>query len=78
MDLSPGTDFSRILNDVKEHFRDFPVDLRDGMRIDTTTGWVQIRKSNTEPIIRIYAEERSVEAAEKLAETVIEIVKKSK
>jgi phosphomannomutase len=78
MDLSPGTDFRRILDDVKDHFGDLPVDLRDGMRIDTETGWVQIRKSNTEPIIRIYAEERSVEAAEKLADTVIEIVKKSK
>ena len=78
MDLSPDMDFTRVLDDVKEHFRDLPVDLRDGMRIDTETGWVQIRKSNTEPIIRIYAEERSIEGAEKLAETVMEIVKKSK
>jgi phosphomannomutase len=48
------------------------------MRIDTTFGWVQIRKSNTEPIIRIYAEGRTPEEADNLADTVISIVKKNK
>ena len=47
------------------------------MRIEHTDGWVQIRKSNTEPIIRIYAEGRTAEEAEDLADTVIEIVKKA-
>jgi len=48
------------------------------MRIEQKDGWVQIRKSNTEPVIRIYAEARSVADAENLAGTVIEIVKKIK
>ena len=46
------------------------------MRIDYPGGWVQIRKSNTEPIIRIYAESRTFQEAESLAERVISIVKK--
>jgi phosphomannomutase len=48
------------------------------MRIEHRDGWVQIRKSNTEPVIRIYAEGRTVDDAENLADTVIAIVKKVK
>jgi phosphomannomutase len=48
------------------------------MRIEHKDGWVQIRKSNTEPVIRIYAEGRSVAEADNLADTVIGIVKKIK
>jgi phosphomannomutase len=50
-------------------------DTRDGIRLDLPSGWVQIRKSNTEPIMRIYAEDRKQELAEKLAEEVMAIVK---
>ncbi|HQN59564.1 MAG TPA: phosphoglucosamine mutase [Bacteroidales bacterium] len=50
-------------------------DTRDGIKLDLPTGWVQIRKSNTEPIMRIYAEERTMEQAEKLAADVTAIVK---
>jgi len=50
-------------------------DTRDGIKLDLPTGWVQIRKSNTEPIMRIYAEERTMEQAEKLAADVTVIVK---
>jgi phosphomannomutase len=78
LDLDPQTDFAAVLEDVKQHFRDHEIDLRDGMRIDTSYGWVQIRKSNTEPIIRIYAEGRTPEEADNLADTVISIVKKNK
>ena len=50
-------------------------DTRDGIKLDLPTGWVQIRKSNTEPIMRIYAEERTMEQAEKLAADATAIVK---
>jgi phosphomannomutase len=43
--------------------------------MELPSGWVQIRKSNTEPIIRVYAEDRGKEPAERLAEDVIRIVK---
>jgi phosphomannomutase len=48
------------------------------MRIEQPNGWVQIRKSNTEPIMRIYSEGPTPEEAESLADRVIRIVKKVK
>ncbi len=76
LNLSAGTDFSLILDEVRKRFHDHQIDERDGMRIEQKEGWVQIRKSNTEPIMRIYAEGRTAIEAENLADSVIEIVKK--
>jgi phosphomannomutase len=73
--LDPGTDIDLILSEVKKCFSDQKMDLRDGIRIDYDNGWVQVRKSNTEPIIRIYAEGPTEREAEVLAGRVIEIVK---
>jgi phosphomannomutase len=75
--VSPGTEFDQIVKSVKTHFSDHSMDERDGLWIDYQGGWVQIRKSNTEPIIRIYAEGRTAQDAENLANKLIEIVKKS-
>jgi phosphomannomutase len=74
--LQPGTDFNEILNAVRNEFHDMEIDERDGMRIEYPEGWVQIRKSNTEPIMRIYAESGTLQEAEELADSVISIVKK--
>jgi phosphomannomutase len=76
LNLSEGIDFNLILGRVREEFRDHEIDERDGIRIEHKGGWVQIRKSNTEPIIRIYAEGRTVSEAEGFADRIIEIVKK--
>lgn len=75
--LLPEINFDDILNTIRNKFSDREIDERDGMRIDFPEGWVQIRKSNTEPVIRIYAEGRSVLEAEDLANSVISIVKKT-
>ena len=75
--LQPGTDFSKIISSVKNHFQGHLTDERDGLWVEDKNGWVQIRKSNTEPIMRIYAEGPTTEEAEALADTVISIVKKS-
>jgi phosphomannomutase len=75
--LSPEANFSHITDVVKDHFRSHIIDERDGLWIEVGFGWVQIRKSNTEPIIRIYAEGRTASEAEDLADGVIGIVKKS-
>jgi phosphomannomutase len=75
--LDPETKFSQITDKVKNHFKGNLTDERDGLWIEHQNGWVQIRKSNTEPIMRIYAEGRTTLEAEELAETVIGIVKKS-
>jgi phosphomannomutase len=78
LDLSAGVDFKLILENVRTQFNGHEIDERDGMRIEHKEGWVQIRKSNTEPVMRIYAEGRTVDEAENLADAVIAIVKKVK
>ena len=75
--LLPEINFDDILNAIRNKFSDREIDERDGMRIDFPEGWVQIRKSNTEPVIRVYAEGKSVLEAEYLANSVISIVKKN-
>jgi phosphomannomutase len=78
LDLPEGVNFSSILDSVRDHFSGHEIDERDGMRIEHGNGWVQIRKSNTEPIMRIYSEGPTPEGAENLADRVIGIVKKVK
>ena len=75
LSLDPAADIDKILESVKQHFKNHKIDERDGMKIENEKGWVHIRKSNTEPIIRIYAEGNSSAEAEKLAKNVIMIVK---
>jgi phosphomannomutase len=74
--LDPAKDFVHILSAIKNDFSGHRTDERDGLWIETETGWVQVRKSNTEPIMRIYAEGRTIVEADGLADRVIEIVKK--
>ncbi len=76
LDLPEGVDFNLILKEVKSRFSGHEIDERDGMRIEHPEGWVQVRKSNTEPVIRIYAEGRTFQEAESLADGIISIVKK--
>jgi len=73
--LTPALEFSQIVNAIKKQFYDHIIDERDGIWIESENGWVQIRKSNTEPVIRIYAEGRTSLEADDLANTVIGIVK---
>ncbi len=75
--LDPGTDFRIITDAVRKEFIGHEIDDRDGLKIDYPGGWVQIRKSNTEPIMRIYAEGRTQQEADDLAAKVIAIVKKN-
>jgi len=74
MELNPSIDFNYILSAIKNAFSGHNFDERDGLWIETATGWVQVRKSNTEPIMRIYSEGKTAEEAENLADRVIVIV----
>jgi phosphomannomutase len=74
--LQDTDDIVQILDRIKRHFENQKIDERDGIRIENEKGWVHIRRSNTEPIIRVYAEGKSEEEAESLAEYVTGIVKK--
>ena len=73
--LDPSKDFNLLLKAIKENFSGHRIDERDGLWIETVNGWVQVRKSNTEPIMRIYAEGPTISDADGLADRVIEIVK---
>jgi len=76
INLNLQTDVDAILKAVAELYKNERVTTIDGVKIDFTDGWVHLRKSNTEPIIRVYAEGRSKDSADELAHKMIEVVKK--
>lgn len=74
IDLTPDTDIDAILARVKEIYKDERVNDIDGVKIDFAAGWVHLRKSNTEPIIRVYSEASTTEKANALAQQVMAII----
>lgn len=66
--LTPQVDVDNILQKIAEKYKNNEVDTTDGVKIYIEKEWVHLRKSNTEPIIRIYAESKSIDAANVLAE----------
>ena len=73
--LSAGMDTDMILRKVHEKYKHQPNSTIDGVKIEFGNEWVHLRKSNTEPIIRIYAESVSSAKAEELAERIIRDIK---
>jgi phosphomannomutase len=71
-----GRDPSMIIQQLNEIFSDEKKDLLDGMKIIREYGWVHLRASNTEPIIRCYAEARTLNQAEELATMVMQKIPK--
>ncbi len=71
IELTPEIDVDTILRAIKEQHTQFEVNDIDGVKIDFPTGWVHLRKSNTEPIIRIYSEAASYDEADKFAKDII-------
>ena len=77
IDLTPETDVDAILVKVKEMFAQDPtaqVNDIDGVKIDFPDRWVHLRKSNTEPIIRVYSEAATMEAADELGKRLMQVV----
>lgn len=74
LQLTPAMDVDKILDAVKEHYKDENLTTIDGVKIDFEDGWAHLRKSNTEPIIRIYSEAQTKEMAQQLGEDVKKIV----
>jgi len=74
--LTPAINVDNILKIIKESYKQYEVNDIDGVKIDFPTGWVHLRKSNTEPIIRIYSEARTREQAEGFASAIIEEIKR--
>ena len=59
INLNENFDFDQLKNKMKEFYKEQDIDLRDGVKIKFDESWLHIRKSNTEPIIRIYTEAKS-------------------
>ena len=76
IDLTPSTDVDAILVKVKEMFANEQVNDIDGVKIDFPDKWVHLRKSNTEPIIRVYSEAHTMEEADALGKQIMDIVYK--
>lgn len=74
IDLTPSTDVKAILNKVKELYKDEQINDIDGVKIDFADKWVHLRASNTEPIIRVYSEAATMEEADKLGKTLMQVV----
>lgn len=73
--LQPGMDIDAILKSVEERYQEVPHSTIDGLKIDFEEEWVHLRKSNTEPIIRVYTESSSPEKAKALADVIMNNVK---
>ena len=74
IDLKPDTDIDAILQKVKAMYQNQQVNDIDGVKIDFPDQWVHLRKSNTEPIIRVYSEASTMEQADALGKTIMEVV----
>lgn len=71
IELTPNIDVDNILNKMAQAYANEEVDTTDGVKIYIGKEWVHLRKSNTEPIIRIYSESKNAEAADALAKRII-------
>ena len=74
IDLTPDTDVDAILVKVKEMYKNEQVNDIDGVKIDFADSWVHLRKSNTEPIIRVYSEASTMEQADALGKKLMQVV----
>lgn len=74
IDLTPSTDVDAILEKVKEMYSNEQINDVDGVKIDFPDKWVHLRKSNTEPIIRVYSEASSMEEADALGKKIMQVV----
>lgn len=75
IELTPAIDVDKVLREMKERYSNEQVNDIDGVKIDFAENWVHLRKSNTEPIIRVYTEAKSMAEAEALAQRFIAEIK---
>jgi phosphomannomutase len=75
IELTPEVDVDVLLEAVKQKYSSQPIIDIDGVKIHFDKEWVHLRKSNTEPIIRIYSESNTAEKANALAEEIIHSIK---
>ena len=72
IELDPSKNVDEILAKIADKFKNEQVTTIDGVKIDFAEGWVHLRKSNTEPIIRVYSEGKTEAEAERLAQMMLD------
>jgi phosphomannomutase len=75
IETDPGIDLDQILDEIKRKYQNEKVTDTDGVKIDFSSSWVHLRKSNTEPVIRIYSEAQTLQDAELLSLNMIAEIK---
>ncbi|GAB2784198.1 phosphoglucosamine mutase [Rhabdobacter roseus] len=75
IELTPDIDVDKVLDSIKTRYARQPINTVDGVRIEFDREWVHLRKSNTEPIIRIYSESETLATADNLANKIISDIK---
>ena len=75
IELTPSIDVDNVLAKMADKYSEYEVDTLDGVKIYIEKEWVHLRKSNTEPIIRIYSESETAEKANELAFKIMEDIK---
>jgi len=75
IELTPEINVDHVLEQIKEKYKKQPVNTIDGVKIEFDKEWVHLRKSNTEPIIRIYSESKSMTTANNIAKKIIQDIK---
>lgn len=76
IELTPDIDVDEVLIQMQKKYKNEQINIVDGVKIDFENEWVHLRKSNTEPIIRIYSESNSVATADYLSQKIIQDIKK--
>ena len=76
IELTPQIDVDGVLAVIKGSYKQYEINDIDGVKIDFPQGWVHLRKSNTEPIIRIYSEAGTPEQADNFAKAIMEEIKR--
>ena len=78
LERSTDIDLEKIFIALNEKYRNEQINTEDGLKIDFEQGWVHLRPSNTEPIIRVYSESNSIVVAENLAKKIIQDINQIK
>lgn len=76
VELPQDTDADRLLEAFAAEYASFEINRVDGVKVDMPEGWIHLRKSNTEPIVRLYAESGTAEEADRIAGEAKEVMKK--
>ncbi|MFM8710711.1 MAG: hypothetical protein ACKOC7_05465, partial [Sphingomonadales bacterium] len=75
IELQPGTDLRSVFSAIQKKYAHHPVHTEDGLKIEFDTDWVHLRSSNTEPIVRIYAESDLESKASHIAQQLMRDIK---